>query len=56
MMYISNSVLLLICFGCLSFGAFVGAVVISLCRISSECSREEEEAGLYEATEVSVDK
>lgn len=42
-MYIGYSVLLLICFGCLSFGACIGMVVISLCRISAECSREEEE-------------
>jgi len=50
-MYISYPVLAIICFGCLSFGAFVGAVVMALCRISGECSRAEEEAGLYETAE-----
>ena len=27
---------------CLSLGACIGAVAMALCRISSECSREEE--------------
>lgn len=48
-MYMSYSVLLLICFGCMSFGAFVGAVIISLCRVSAENSREEEEAAAARA-------
>lgn len=47
-MYISYSVLAIICFGCMSFGAFVGAFVISLCRISAECSRDEEAAASVE--------
>ena len=42
MMYISYSVLALVCFGCLSFGACIGMVAMALCRISAECSREEE--------------
>ena len=44
MMYISYSVLALVCFGCLSFGACIGMVAMALCRISAECSREEEQA------------
>jgi|GEM_PF-6096332 len=42
MMYISYPVLVLICFGCLSFGGCVGMFVMALCRISADCSREEE--------------
>lgn len=44
MMYISYSVLALVCFGCLSFGACIGMVAMALCRISAECSQEEEQA------------
>lgn len=47
-MYISYSVLFLICFGCMFFGCCVGMVVMALCRISAECSRDEEAAARAE--------
>ena len=48
MMYVSYPILFLICLGCLSLGGCIGMVVISLCRISAECSREEEQAARAE--------
>lgn len=42
MMYISYSVLFIICFACLSLGACLGMIVMVLCQVSGECSRNEE--------------
>ena len=47
-MYISYSVLALVCFCCLSFVACIGMVAMALCRISAECSQEEEQAARVE--------